>query len=136
MVGVIYTGWGGGCRVSRIADVACTMVQEAKSAAGKRLGLIAYGEDGAARFLSVEMERATSIEGQSFMIKIDGRPLENGAVTCRSGELFCSATIVVNGKLLARLNTGRTLTIEDRTGNEIELRFPLGGFAHARAYLL
>ena len=133
---VTYTGWGGGCRVSKTADVACTMYQEAKSAAGRRLGLIAYGEDGAARFLSVEVELAVPGEGRSFVVRIDGRAVAKAAVTCRPGEPFCSTMIVVNGELLARLKSGRLLTIENRAGNAIALRFPLGGFAHARAYLL
>lgn len=134
--GVVYSGWGGGCRISKIADVSCTMYQEVKSAAGGRLGLIAYGEEGTSRYLSVEVELAMPGKGQSFVIRIDGRPLANGAVTCRPDESFCSATIVVSRKMLARLERGRMLTIEDRERHEVELRFPLDGFAHARAYLL
>jgi invasion protein IalB len=134
--GVVYTGWGGGCRISKIADVSCTMYQEAKSVAGKRFGLIAYGEDGASRYLSVEVELAMPSEGRSFFITIDGRPVANGVVTCRPDEAFCSATIVVDKRLLARLKAGRTLMIEDRERREVELSFPLDGFAHARAYLL
>jgi invasion protein IalB len=134
--GVVYSGWGGGCEVSKIADVSCMIAQEAKSAAGKRLGLVAYGEDGADRFLSLDVELAAPGEGQSFLVKIDGRPIAQGAVICRPGESFCSSTIVVPRKLLAQLKSGRILAIENRAGNEIELRFPLDGFAQARANLL
>ncbi len=126
----VYSYWSGGCSVSRIADVSCLTSSEARSAAGKRLGLIVFGEQEGSRFLFIDVELAKPASDRHFVADIDGRRLPGGNVVCRSDETFCSATLAVNSRLLKRLTAGRILAVADRVNRNVVLRFPLDGFAY------
>jgi invasion protein IalB len=130
----VYSYWSGGCSVSEIADVSCRALREVRSATGKRLGLIVFGEEESSRFLFIDVELAKPASDQHFVVDIDGRRLAGADVTCRSDETFCSVTIAVNGRLLKRLAAGRILSIADPVSRNIVLRFPLDGFAYMHAY--
>jgi invasion protein IalB len=124
---VVYSDWGGSCSVSKIADVVCVISREARSPAGKRLGLIVLGEQENSRFLFIDVERSQTASGPPLVAQLDGRPLRNGDVVCRDGDAFCSTTMAVNGKLLKSLSSGRELAVVDLSNRNVVLRFPLGG---------
>jgi hypothetical protein len=130
----VYSYWSGGCSVSRIADVSCLTLREARSTTGERLGLIVFGEQESSRFLFVDVELAKPASNQHFVVDIDGRRLDGGDVACRSDETFCSVTLAVNDRLLKRLAAGRILSVEDPANRSVLLRFPLDGFAYMHAH--
>jgi hypothetical protein len=131
---MVFSDWHGGCSVSRLADVSCTMYREARSAAGQRLGLVALGEQESSRFLFVGLELAEPARSQALAVEIDGQRLAKGEVSCRGGDTFCSATIAVDRELLKRLSSAHVLTVVDRSSKKTLLNAPLDGFAEMRAY--
>jgi hypothetical protein len=132
---VIYTDWTGGCSFGERADFSCIMRREARSAAGKRFGFIAFGQEEAARFLFVGVEPPVSIAERPLTITVDDDSIADGEVVCRESYSLCSsAIIVVNENLLRRLSMGRSLTVKTR-GQDIKIEFPLDDFHWARVRL-
>jgi invasion protein IalB len=133
---VVVSGWSGGCSVSRIADLTCMMRREVRSAAGERLGVVAFGEEQSSRFLFVGVELGKVANSKALVAEIDGKRLVKGDVACRGGDTFCSATIAVDGALLKKLLSAHLLTVVDRSSKKILLSVPLDGFAQVHAYSL
>ena len=133
---IVYAGWAGGCEPGKLGGLVCIMSREARSAAGRRLGVLGYGEADTARFLFVEADLIGSPVEPALVARLDGKVVSNGRLTCRDGNAVCFTTIVVDNGLLERLAHAAALVVEERTGRRAVLQFPLAGFAQARMKLL
>ena len=133
---LVISDWSGGCSVSRIADLTCMMRREVRSAAGERLGIVAFGEEQSSRFLFVGLELGQAANSQVLAAEIDGKRLAKGEVACRGHDTFCTAAVAVDGALLKKLLSAHVLTVVDRSSKKILLSVPLDGFAQAHAYSL
>ncbi len=110
--------------------------REVRSAAGGRLGLVAFGEQDKSRFLFIGLELTEPMRSQALGAEIDGHRLAKGDIACRGTDTFCSTTIAVDGALLKKLLSGSVLTVVDRSSKKVLLSIPLGGFAHMLAKAL
>jgi hypothetical protein len=127
-----YTHWWGGCSVNKIADVSCTMRQDARSTSGELLGFVVFGQEEQSRFLAIEMVHSTT--DALLVVEIDHVPISGRPIRCHAKAKFCSVFMAVDDNMFSRLLNGTVLSAEVR--GVIQLRFPLQDFARSRRAIL
>ena len=127
-----YTHWWGGCSVNKIADISCTMREDARSTSGELLGFVVFGQEEQSRFLVIETLHSTT--DAPLVVEIDHVPISGRPIRCHAKANFCSVFMAVDDKMFSRLLNGSVLSAEVRGG--IQLRFPLQDFARSRRAIL